>query len=465
MPPVLATLLRPWVEPLLLILLWLVLAALSVAWLDDWSHHGPAFAAGYGQAQRQALAGTAASGVLLWWLRERLFLGLVRTLAGIAAWPARRRRWWLAGLASACLLVVAALHWGLKLQRIPHLPAGLVGPLKAASQALIDAELPKITESTTVELLRVPACLLLAWALYRWRHAALPLRAHLLLAAGVLAVVLAGLKLTDDKGPMLVLALALSVLSAGLTLDAARRAGVAAWLRGLLAGGQLALLLGGIVGLLTHAAPAARLAAWRQPFDAPLQYLAEASWLMQRCGAQGCGLGRTPWCGHLAALVGPVPGRCAGMSKETQSDHVLPALAALWGAPAAWAITAAVALMLVLGLRLAARAAQPRHGVDVAGLAASAAGLYLLLMLGQLAATALGSLGVWPTTGVNLPMLAWGRGNLLVLTLALALVLPGPGLVPAAPGSALAGTWRSTATVALLCSALLLALVGHGLRD
>ena len=464
MPPVLATLLRRRLEPLLLILLWLALAALSVAWLDDWSRHGPAFAAGYGHLQRQALVGAAASGGLLWLLRERMFLGLVRCFAGIAAWPVPRRRWWLAGVAGASLLFIAALHWWHKLDRIPHLPAAWVGPLKVVSQGLIAANLPKVTESTTVELLRVPACLLLAWALYRWRHAALPLRAHLLLAACVLAVVLAGLKLTDDKGPMLVLALALSVLSAGLTLDAARRAGLGIGWRAGLAGGQLGLLLAAIIGLLTHLAPAARLAAWRQPFDASLEYLAEASWLMQHCGVQGCGPGRTPWCGHLAVLIGPVPGRCAGMSKETQSDHVLPALAALWGAPAAWAITAAVALMLVLGLRLAARAAQPRQGVDVAGLAASAAGLYLLLMLAQLAATTLGSLGVWPTTGVNLPMLAWGRGNLLVLTLALALVLPGAGSAPAATAGALAGTWRSTALLASLCAALLLAGVAQGLQ-
>lgn len=465
MPPDIATRPRRWFEPALLILLWLALAALSVAWLDDWSRHGPAFAAGYGQAQGQALALAAAAGGLLWLWRERLFLALVRGLAGIAAWPAHCRRWWLAGAVGLGLVAVAALHWALKLQRIPHLPAAWLGPLKAVSVALKEAKVPMVTESTTVELLRVPGCLLLAWALYRWRHAALPLRAHLLLAGAVLAAVLAGLKLTDDKGPMLVLALALSVLSAGLTLDAARRAGFAAWLYGLLAGGQLALLLGAILALLTHAAPADRLAAWRQPFNGPLEYLAEASWLMQACGTQGCGLGHTPWCGHLGALMGPTLGKCPGMSKETQSDHVLPALAALWGAPAAWAIVAAVAVMLLLGLRLAARAAQPRHGVDAGGLAASAAGLYLLIMLAQLAVTALGSLGVWPTTGVNLPMLAWGRGNLLVLTLALVLVLPRPGSAPALPGTALASAWRCTATVATLCTLLLLALVASGLKQ
>lgn len=456
---------RLWHPALPLLCLWVLLVGLSVHWLADWGRHGPGFAAGLADAQRQTAWVAAGLGLVLWWLRERLLLGTVRVLTRMAQWPTARRRVLGVAVAVLGLAVVALLHWAHKLHRLPGLPGWLVPAFQELSRALVEARIAPVTPSLTVELLRIPGCLVLAWCLYRWRCAARPLASQVLLAAGVVAVLLLGLRLTNDKGPMLVLALAGVTLVAALLAEAMHQRGWRTWVCAVAAALALGAAVTAILAALGQWAPPDRLAAWNTPFGARLEYLAEITWFMQACGAGGCGIGQTAWCGHL----GTVLGQCLGMPKETQSDYVLVALAGLHGTAFAWLAGAAVALFLLLMLHAAARAPQPRHGIDAPGLAATAAGLYALLMLAQWAVTCLGNLGLWPLTGVNMPLLAWGRASLLATTLALALVCPKRGH-PRDPAAAsdvppLARVWRPTAGLAAAAAVLVLVAVAIGLKD
>ena len=432
------------------------LCAVSVIWLSDWGQHGPGFAADYGAAQRQAIGMALACGAALWWLRDCLLHALLRGLAaGSGRWPAQRWGRVLALLLGA-VLAVGALHWAHKLQALPGLPGALQPWAAAASRwAVAQGGLP-VRAALTVELLRLPACLLLAWCLYRWQHAGLPWAGNLLLALAVALALGGGLWVSEDKGPMLVIAIAAVWLCAG-TL-AARLAQIThrRWLAlalglALAAAGMALVLLA-----LPHLAPADRVAAWRQPYTSRLEYLAQISWFLQAAGLAGFGLGRTPWCGYTGAVVG----RCLGMPTETQSDYTLAALAGLWGPLAALALVALCALWLLSLLRLAALAPRPQHGIDAAGLAASAGALYALMLLAQLMVTSLGNVGVLPLTGVTMPLLSWGRASLLGATLAMAMVLPGRRAGRGQAGAA--GPWSAVSSLAALGACVGLGCIAWG---
>ena len=405
------------------LLLYAVLTAVSVVWLGDWGRHGPAFARQYGPQQQLTIAFAGLLGLLLWLARDRLALAAVRGMAAWSAMPSRQR--YLTGLAVAVgmVFVVGLLHWAHKLHTVPGLPGPLRPLLRWLSTQLLATGLLPVRPSVTVELLRLPACLLLAWALYRWQHANLSLRSNLLLALAVLASLVLGLWASQDKGPMLVVAIAVVFLGAAaiarMLPQALQSPGARLLVAGAAAGAGLALLM----LALPHLTPADRLQAWRHPYSGKLEYLAQISWFMQAAAQADFGLGKTPWCGHLGALLG----RCLGMPTETQSDYTLAALAGLWGPLAAWGLTAATACWLLCLIRLAAAAPAARHGIDAAGLAASTGGLYALMLLAQLFVTVLGNLGLLPLTGVPMPLLSWGRASMVGATLAMALVMPRPG--------------------------------------
>ena len=437
------------------------LAAISVIWLSDWGRHGPAFAARFGGEQITSLGMAAGAGALLWLTRDAMMLCVLRVLALWQAQPVRRR----VSLAAMALLgfvaLIAALHWGHKLHLLPGLPEALRGAAHRLSKAAVGSGWFPFRPSLSVELLRLPACVLLAWCLYRWQHAGLSLRSNLALAAAVVAALGLGLWLSEDKGPMLVIAIAAVGLASGVLVQLGLRTGrpVLAWGFGLGAG---ALGLTVLMALLPLVTPRDRLEAWDQPFDSKLDYLAQITWFLQHAGWTGSGAGNTAWCGHMGSLVG----RCLGMPTETQSDYTLAALAGLWGPFAAWALVAACALWLLVLMRLAANAPRPHHGIDAASLAASAGALYALLLLAQLFVTCLGNVGVLPLTGVTLPLLSWGRASLLSATLAMALVLPraqGRGIDLGLGRGALGSLWRSVGAIAALGSVFGLALLAGGL--
>lgn len=430
-----------WLWRSLALGLYAALLALSVLWLADWGGpHGRQGLAAMAHDQQHAIAFSVFAGLVVWALRDHLFLWLVRLQARWAARPARLRRVW------SVVLTVLAVAAGLALLWVAN--------QKGAGQ---DKEL--LADAASSELLRVLVCPFLAWCLYRWRHARLAVGQQMGLAAAGIAVLLLGLVVTEDKGPALVFAWAAVLLLAGLVRQA-------------LPGGRGALfsllvaVLGsaGLLVLLPHLAPLDRYTAWASPFAARREYLAEITWFVQAAGFWGFGPRQTPWCGYLGAAVGT----CRGLPEQAQSDYVLAALAGWGGTPLAVAVVAAISLWLVSLVRLAAAAARPRHGVDVAGLAASAGAIYAVLLLAQLWVTSLGNVGLIPLTGINFPLLAWARLALVNSTLALALVWPAVQStvpLPSAhqPAAPLAVFWLGVAWIMLRLSLLGVALVAAGL--
>ena len=437
--------------------LYATLCALSVAWLTDWGRHGPAFASQYGSQQQLTVAVAGMLGLLLWLTRDRMALWVVRGMARWSGMPRPQR--WLMGLGMATTLVCAVglLHWAHKLGSLPWAPDAARPGLRRLSSLLMGTGLLPVRPSVTVELLRLPACLLVAWALYRWQHASLSLRSNLVLATAVLAVMVLGLWASQDKGPMLVAAIAVVFLGAASLTRLLPRALQSPGARLVVALASAAAGLAALLMALPHLTPADRLQAWRDPYTGKLEYLAQITWFLQAAAQGDFGLGKTPWCGHLGALLG----RCLGMPTETQSDYTPAAIAGLWGPVAAWAITAATALWLLTLIRLAAATPASRHGIDAAGLAASTCGLYALMLLAQLFVTVLGNLGLLPLTGVPMPLLSWGRASLVSATLAMALVMPRPG--GACRAGAIPALWTSVLHVTTTACIFAMAWVAVGL--
>lgn len=450
---------------------WLVLVPALLAslvgwlWLEDWSQHGPAFARGLALAQAQTLAITALLVALGVWLLPLLGWGLLRLASRWSTLPASRRWTLAAGVSLGLLLTVAALHWAHKLGRLPLLPSGAAALGQQLSSMLLSWGWQPVTPSLTSELLRWPACALLAWLIYRAVQGRLDGLTHALAACAVLAVMALGFLVSRDKGPLLVAAVAGVCLTAAALRQRliSRHAGT-----GLPSIAGLTVLLIGltVVGaLLPVLAPSDRTAAWRAPFDARLEYLAEITWFLQAAGWHGFGPAQTPWCGRAGALLG----RCLGLPAQTQSDYTFAAMAGLWGAHAAWLVAACVGLALLALLWLASR---PRHGhggVDLGSLMATVGGLYALLMLAQWATTLLGNVGLIPLTGVALPFVSWGRAGLLSLGLALVLVWPWaetgplPTLHAAAAATSLTRLWSHVTWVAAVFCVLVLLAVPWGL--
>lgn len=426
----------------LLAVLYAALLAVASLWLDDFGQQGPRWAASLAVQHLQTALLAVASAALLWWLKEPFFWALLRALAAWRA-QARWRRWLLACAAAfGVVLLTAALHWAHKLAAVPGLPSAAQAAAAALSRELLATGWFPVRPSTTLEMLRLPACVLMAWALYQWAQAGLSWRAHLGMGAAVVGVVMLGLWVSRDRGPMLVIALALAV-----AVPVAMTARLPRPWRGIVATVGAVALVGALLLLLPMLTPPERVQAWRQPYAARLEYLAEISWWVQAGGPSGFGLGQAPWCGHIGTAVGELAVRCMGLPTETPSDFTLGALAGLWGPGVAWGLAAAVALWLLGLLTLAAWQGPGQHGVDAASLAASAGALYALMLLAQWAVTVLGNVGLLPLTGVPLPLLSWGRLSLCGATWALALVWPRH-----APQAAYAGglpeLWRQAAQVA-----------------
>lgn len=451
----------PWRLAWLSLALYATLCAMSVIWLADWGQAGPTFARRYASEQAISIAFALVCGVALWLTRDRVMHAVLRWLARWWALPTRQRALVAVLAVLGFVLLIGLLHWAHKLHQLPWLPEALRGAAKAASVGLIGSGAFPLRPSLTVEMLRLPACVVLAWCLYRWQHAGLSLRGNVMLATVVMAALIAGLWLSEDKGPMLAIALAAVFLAAGALWQALIAARWHAALAAIAATVEAGAGLFALLWALPIFTPADRLQAWREAFNGRLDYLALITWFLQAAAAGDFGPGRTPWCGHMGTVIGT----CMGMPKETQSDYTVAALAGLFGPVVAVALTAACALWLLSLLRLAAMAPRPRHGIDAAALAANAGALYALLLLVQLFVTALGNVGVLPLTGVTMPLLSWGRASLLSATLTMALVMPGLGRAGAEAASrSLGGLWRGVGAMAAIGAVVGLVCLAWGLR-
>jgi cell division protein FtsW (lipid II flippase) len=245
----------------------------------------------------------------------------------------------------------------------------------------------------------------------------------------VFAVGAAGLFLTDDSGPLLVMLYAISVFvgaAAAMLLD---RAGYRRALSGTAGFAVAACWIYGVTALL-FTVPyservAERLASMRNPFIASNDQLAMITWFQDAAPAHGYGLTAVPWCSDLVAST------CRGVPNQIQSDYIFTALVGVYGVKAALLIVAAIACWLV---RLVMNHDYVTRGTVTFDSSAAAQQSWLSwvslcwvgLTLAQLAITVAGNVSWLPLTGIAFPFVSFGCWSLLVNTFFLGLAMTVP---------------------------------------
>ncbi len=279
------------------------------------------------------------------------------------------------------------------------------------------------------EALRIGVCLMLAWLLYRGGEcAASPARRARLWRAlfwvGGLATL--GLAVSADAGPLLVLLLAGSLLLGVLAIRrlAGGRSGVALLLAGVLAVSAVAVWRGTLVDLLPQVSALAR---QREVARATPQLAAHDDqmrvlWLIQATPAGGFGAGRTPWCGAPAqvgeaACASGRGSRVQGAPLQLVEDFAFAVHLARYGRAAAVALVGLALVWWFAVVMSALPRRLPPAGAPAA-LAMQRAALFWLLTAAAIVALAQtllsvgGTLAWTPMSGVNLPLLSYGKVSL-----------------------------------------------------
>lgn len=288
------------------------------------------------------------------------------------------------------------------------------------------------------ELLRGAMCAVLAWFAYRtgeWRvsagRTAHNLR-HLLVVLGLCAL---GLVISDDKGPLLVLALASALLLGAPVLQLVGGWQSRGWALAARRGAALVVALGlamAAMGLwrttLTDWLPrisndAARRETMREnPFEAGSPNLAQARWLMDATPTAGFGLARVPYCGARAHAGEAACTLGSGAPLQMPSDFAFVPLFASWGAMGATGlvVTSLLWLLILPAGMLAARQAGPtRTAADSLGLLPVwLVAVPALVAQAQILVSVGATLGWSSLTGVTLPLLGYGVASLCMASLA-----------------------------------------------
>jgi cell division protein FtsW (lipid II flippase) len=336
-------------------------------------------------------------------------------------------QWWTWCL-SALLLPLSA--WGapwalgalLRLNRLvwTHWPSRwwplLAGLLCVASLGL--AHRQHVPQHVTGELLKaVFVVVLCAWCIWKmpmtaqlW-HAGHARHAWRGLSDVLWLMVLAAAAawITVDKGPLLVLALLVTVLLST----------VLGWTAGM---GMLVLGFAAIFWLgVDLDVISERLQAWRDPFTANRDDMARLVWFQSEAArlAWGFGVGQVPWCGTSRLDV------CRGVPLQLQSDYTFTALVGWWGPWGAWfcllLYKAIVLRVLVYCARVSPKLLNPLALLQVVTIERAWAlhllFLFAVLMLMQAWITVAGNLGWLPLTGVTWPLLSYGKSSLWLSTL------------------------------------------------
>lgn len=291
--------------------------------------------------------------------------------------------------------------------------------------------------SKGAELIRMVACFMGAWVLYRWSASARHAWRAVTGVAVMVALTTLGLLGIHDFGQLMVLSWAAAVVAGAVLgwgvsqrLRSPAMGAVAgtSLVGGLVWGGQI-LLRAFVPYLPGHIAD--RVAAVAERFTGKLEYLSELRWFMQATPWGGHGLAEVPWCGslgqfgqHLTPYLSS-PARCTGVPKEMHSDYVFAGLVGVWGWPAALVLTGALALWLLSLLRHPG-AASASDAVSRTGLAQAFGLCFVTVTLMQLLVTCLGSVGAIPLTGVNFPFLGFGGASLLVCAVSVGVLMHQP---------------------------------------
>ncbi|HEX5058785.1 MAG TPA: FtsW/RodA/SpoVE family cell cycle protein [Kofleriaceae bacterium] len=235
----------------------------------------------------------------------------------------------------------------------------------------------------------------LRWHRTRFLRLRWPRMDLLVPAVGVLLLIVAGLYVIGDLGPVLLLAL----VFLGMFFVVSRATGWVVVALSIL-GGVLALLATW-PGLAGSGTVKTRLVMWTDPWTNGLtngSQLGEGLWAMSAGGWQGQGLGR--------ALTPLVP---AG-----KTDLVLATLTEQMGALGLVAYQLALAALVIGALYVAARSRTAERVLIASGIA--------ILFLAQWFVILGGTLGFLPLTGIVVPFVSAGRTSMAVFVALVALV-------------------------------------------
>ncbi len=407
---------------------WVLFTGIAWLWIADFAARGPvgmqvAGAKYFGLRQADAI--WLAHGMVFMSAAKShaIVRAVVQLSAACAAMLARPRGWLLIALIGT--LAALTLAW---LGHRNDPPFSLLGMRMAG------AGKPHISG----ELLRLAACIALAWLAYRFgERQSSGTRALRGLAYALLVLLFCslGLAKSGDMGPLIILSLALMLLVASavsqfgfyravpsgrkaqilllLLATAMVCASIAVWRTG----------LSDIAPLLSKNG-AAREAARQNPYDATSPNLAQSRWLMDAAAQQGgFGLGAVPYCG-AKAHIGLAPCTLgSGAPLQLASDFAYVGIVATWGVHKA-AVLVILLLAWLCALTLAAmpsRHAQASQIDTLLWLRAWLVAVPCLLAQAQTLLTVGGTLSWVSLSGVGLPVLGYGSTALCVVALWLGL--------------------------------------------
>lgn len=287
------------------------------------------------------------------------------------------------------------------------------------------------------ELLRLIFCLVLAWFVYRfgeWTTSSEQMRIGMWRTSVILIMLAVGFIISDDKGPLLVIALAASIFigvpalwqfsgsSRNCTSTAVRR------------GASLLLAISiTVMGLilwrttlvdwlpLVSTDASARGFLRTNPFEAKSPNLAQVWWLMESTPTNGYGLVRVPYCGARAHAGHLTCSLSSGAPLQMPSDFAFAPLFATWGRLGAGALLIATLLWLSalpLGMLTAWRKCRTLKSSCTTNLfPVWIVAVLTLVAQAQIVVSAGATMGWSSLTGVTLPLLGYGSASLCVTAL------------------------------------------------
>lgn len=409
----------------LMLPLWALLTGLGFMWIADFSVNGPLVPHG------SATDGPAGS--RYFFLQQMDGLWAANTLWALMASRGTQLLAWMMRTTNQSLGGRAGAHNGqgtwlpsLALALSLALVAGWVGhPKRTEYLGLLPGlGMPHVS----AEVLRVAIAAVFAWLIYRYGEhytSAARLRKAIFILAGVLVVLLMGHLLSQDVGPIQVMAVQAAVVAAlavGLLISNAASAQRArAWVWALTGGMVVAALLMVAWGQRQMAPLSATGACRALPaFEQCSSNLAKATWLMDAAPPGGFGLGQTPFCGARSVAYGSPCTQHSGAPIQLPSDFATAGLVAVYGPATAAALLGALCVWLCVVVVAASHAGAQNNPVSRYS-ALLASGLALTAAANALASVG-GTLGLTLLTGVTLPLLGYGASALVVLGLMAGLV-------------------------------------------